>query len=658
MSKKVKILTLDTETYDGLRGKLKRIAIYDGYRVYYGYDFDDVSSVIDNYNDSGYDVHVYIHNMEFDLRKIPQIFDKNNVDWSKSLIINNNIVKLKTLSCVYQDSFALLPSSLARLSKDFDIEHCKIDLMAAVNKAYPGEYKNNVDFLDRCNRDDPIYLEYLGYDVISLYEVIYKVIKMLAIPVNRFVNIFTTASLSRYIFKYGYNGQGTYYKYEFKDPKNVNSDYKIMTEYQWTKSPEIEDFIRLGYCGGRTEVFKPLLKTKSGDYAYYYDVNSLYPFVMQLYAYPVGKPVFYKNAYEAERYFKRYCRLKNPNICGYINCTVHVPEQNIPPLPVKIGKLTFPTGTICGVWTYQELEYAINNCGCKILEYHAVCHFARSYKIFDRFVKFFANMKEDADAQKNEALRTLVKLIMNTGYGYTGMTRDDKFVLDSIGNKDDYAEIRYIDTELGFIEVPAVIESEYIQVQVAAYVTSRARLVWLDAARKVEAKGGIVYYGDTDSIVSSIKFDDDIVDPRVLGKWKLEKKPTDGIFIKPKVYALKLYDNNDSIKFKGVSKDYISQMDFKYYQDMLQKIKMGEKEMLVEEGRTVLRGLMYLTKNHIDYGNYETRDKKVYFDRQEKRNIDYKNNTSKPLHFNSLDDFLKFDYNIKKDVTYTNDNNY
>ena len=38
----IKIITLDTETYDGLRDVLKRIVIYDGKQVFYGYNFDDV----------------------------------------------------------------------------------------------------------------------------------------------------------------------------------------------------------------------------------------------------------------------------------------------------------------------------------------------------------------------------------------------------------------------------------------------------------------------------------------------------------------------------------------------------------------------------------------------------------------------------------------
>ena len=41
-SKPVKLITLDTETYNGLIAGLKRIAIYDGTDITYGYTFTDI----------------------------------------------------------------------------------------------------------------------------------------------------------------------------------------------------------------------------------------------------------------------------------------------------------------------------------------------------------------------------------------------------------------------------------------------------------------------------------------------------------------------------------------------------------------------------------------------------------------------------------------
>ena len=44
-----KLITLDTETYNGLKGDLKRIAIYDGVEVTYGYKFEDIEPKINEW---------------------------------------------------------------------------------------------------------------------------------------------------------------------------------------------------------------------------------------------------------------------------------------------------------------------------------------------------------------------------------------------------------------------------------------------------------------------------------------------------------------------------------------------------------------------------------------------------------------------------------
>lgn len=49
-------------------------------------------------------------------------------------------------------------------------------------------------------------------------------------------------------------------------------------------------FIRRGYYGGHADTYKPY-----GENIYYYDVNSLYPYVMKTFAMPGGKPVWHGN---------------------------------------------------------------------------------------------------------------------------------------------------------------------------------------------------------------------------------------------------------------------------------------------------------------------------------------------------------------------------
>lgn len=640
-SKPIKIITLDTETYNGLVGKIKRIAIYDGESVTYGYTFKDIEPKILELAKNN-TLHIYIHNAEFDLRKIPELFRKENIIWKKSLMINNKLTTLQCKDYTIHDSYKLLPMSLSKLSKGFEVSHGKLDLWEEVQKRYPGEYSDLVDFLDRCDTEDSLYLEYLGYDVISLYEIIMKLQQLTGIALKDFVKRVSTASLSRYIFKKGYKGT------PFISKGETVTDYEMLCKKNWNNDIEIENFIRLSYCGGRCEVFKPIMQEVYGRH---YDVNSLYPSVMLGTAYPIGNYDFYTNKKEVKQVFDEW--LQNHSGLGFLNCTVYIPPQNIPPLPVKMGKLTFPTGYVYGTWTYEELEYSIKYCGVEIIEYHALCHFRNTFKVFDNFVETFYKMKEKATEDKNEALRTLAKLLLNVGYGYTGMNRD-KETLDDIANIDKYDKVLFVDEEQGYIQVPADITSEYIQVQVASYVTSRARLVLLKALKKVEELGGNCYYCDTDSIVCDVELPAEMIHDTKLGLWALEgdniKK---ALFLKPKVYV-EVFENETNKKFKGISTDTQNEMTYETYQTILNDILDGTKDFrVIEKNKTTLRSIMYMQKNNIDFDYYETRDKKINYNVKEKREMNYNSNYTTPHHFETIQSFSDFRYkDLKKEVPF------
>ena len=637
----VKILTLDTETYNGLVGDIKRIAIYDGERVAYGYSFLDVEYVLKDYYKDGFWPVCYIHNMEFDLRKMPELFPK--IIWEKCFMINGKLVRIETNSYCFQDSFKILPSSLASLSKDFEVEHGKLDLWEEVQKAYPDQYTDKVDFLDRCDKDDKIYVKYLGYDVISLYEIIQKIIQITGLSEKDFTDRMSTASLSRFIFKNGFKGK------QFRHKNAKKSDYEYLCSYQWHNDIETEDFIRNSYCGGRTEVFKIILD----HLGFHYDVNSLYPFVMKEQPeYPIGKPVFYDKPDLAEHYFTRWQRDKNG--LGFLNCKVYIPLQNIPPLPVKMGKLCFPCGEIYGTWTFEELDYAVKECGVKILEYYAVCYFGITYPVFEDFISTFYEIKEQATLDKNMSLRSFAKLMMNVSYGYTGMRRDDKTSLKSYAKYEDYDVIVFANEEMGFIEVPTDIKAEYIQVQVAAYVTSRARLVLLKALREADKKGN-VYYCDTDSMVTDVELPSHMVDKSALGKWDLESRPEKALFLRPKVYAEIFTDKETGSKitnkkFKGVSRETQKEvLTYESYETLLhdlQEMKLEYK--VIEKNRTTLRSIMYMEKKNIPLNYYETRDKKMNFKSVEKRSMNYIENKTEPLYFSTEQAFTDFSFSQHK----------
>lgn len=674
MKKPIKILTLDTETI-GLHGALRRIAIYDGIKVYYGYKFEDVKSCLDAYYESGFDIHIYIHNLEFDIRKI-DIFGSEKILWEKSVIINKHYVKVACEKYTFHDSFRIIPGKLASITKDFQLEHAKLDLLEEVKKAYGNRYVNEVDFLSNCNIDDPIYLKYLGYDVISLYELIYKLMEISGLKEEIFVRILTTASLSKYLFKNGYKGhifrhskRKTDYQY-LTDNKKYSYDKDIKFNYSNTKItyPEIEKIIRKAYVGGRTEVFKPYTGIPSIGYtAKHYDFNSLYPYAMSNNVFPYGEPEYYEGEI-CKNIFDSW--LKYSQGLGFIEAEVYVPKQNIPPLPVKKGKLVFLTGHIKGVWTYPELKYAIENCGVKILKYLKCIHFPKTCCYFRDFVLTLYKLKEYGKNTGNKALTTFAKLILNCAYGWTGLNREDKTQLISFDKKERYENIIVSQNEkLGFCEIESTILSESVQVAAAAYVTSYGRLDLLKILKDCDAKG-IVYYCDTDSIVTNVEIDSKLIHPTKLGLLDLEKIVYEGIFIQPKLYyEIGLERKKGSLRFSTTKKHKgVRKIDVDYslntfnmnkalyeekfvagvYENIFKLLKEGSNsKIVVEKNRESLRSVLCTQKENIDINSYRVTDKGFNLANIQKRNMNYVSNFSEPWHCNSLEDFEELSF-VKK----------
>lgn len=660
----IKILTLDTETY-GMGGELRRIAIYDGQNVLFGYKFSDIYPMIEQYYNLNYSVHIYIHFLDFDARKIPEIFQSGTIDWDRTVLINQKYAKITCKHYTLHDSFKLLPESLENLTgkKGFNLTHAKMDLMEKVNQVYPNQYVDKSDFFMNCDADDPVYLEYLKYDVISLYDLIYKLMDVSGLCEEELVRCLSNASMSKKIFKQGYKGN------QFITEGESKTDYELATCMgAWHSSTmikdnvsnqnvsyyDIEKKIRESYFGGRTEVFKPHLKPLNTElFGFHYDVNSLYPYVMSCgNLFPIGFPKFYDVATIIKKNFNDW--RENHSGLGFIKCKVFIPKQDIPPLPCKISnKLIFPTGYIIGSWTYVELEYAIKNCGVKVLEYLEMIHFSRTFHVFQNYVKFFYDMKKNAKMTVNKALEKFAKLMLNTAYGWLALGREDKTELHSIAKLEKYAERTiYINEKLEYLECKSIVNSESIQPQIAAYVTSYGRLVLLHQMRK-QKKTGEVYYCDTDSIVTDVIMDTCDVDKYIIGKWDLEKKLLEGYFLQPKVYYEDYLEEDIekvNIKFKGISRATQKEFNKSLYQRIYRKLCKETNELfLVEEKKEILRSLRYTQKNNIDWNTVEERDKYINLGLKQKRNIDYLKNKSEPWHMESIEMFQNFTfYDIPK----------
>ena len=491
----------------------------------------------------------------------------------------------------------------------------------------------------------------MGYDVKGLYELILKIVEVSTIPLEKLVKCPTTASMSKYLLRNGYNGE------PFKTANRLKTDFEIMTRNKyWISDKPLIDFpdvtykqleykIREAYYGGRTEVFTPHLKNNFGKVSgYYYDVNSLYPYVCYDNEYPIGVPEFYTDKNTMSYRWRIWCKYHKG--LGFLKCKVFVPKQKIPPLPSRLDKLCFLTGYIEGSWTFVELEYAIKNCGVRIIEMEEMIFFKYTHKVYKNFIGVFSELKEKASEQKNNALRTFTKLIMNTAYGWTCMSRDDKTELDYIEKYEKYRDdgrLISVNKNLGFCEVKSIVRTETIQVQIGAYVTSYARLVLLDALRKQSEKGEI-YYCDTDSIVCSSPMDAEMVDKYVLGKWDLEKEVVEGLFLQPKLYSV-ITPEETEYKFKGVTKERQKSFTFEFYEGIYKALCNHDKGVIpVEENIQRLPTLKTAQKRGINPNELIITEKNLNLENTQKRNIDYRRNYSEAWHMDSFETFNNFDF--------------
>jgi len=95
---------------------------------------------------------------------------------------------------------------------------------------------------------------------------------------------------------------------------------------------------------------------------------------------------------------------------------------------------------------------------------------------------------------------------------------------------------------------------EGVSIPIAAATTAYGRIHITKIKNQILKMGGNIYYSDTDSIVTDIEELPNMVDPKVLGKLKLEHKVVRGYFISAKTYCLIKDKDKDTGKDKEIKK--------------------------------------------------------------------------------------------------------
>lgn len=321
--------------------------------------------------------------------------------------------------------------------------------------------------------------------------------------------------------------------YELSGVLPSTSGKMAISIYEKKFRPDIKQIanrrgIKQFYRGGRSEVFK-----FEGKNVRLYDVNSMYPYVMVKYPYPIG-PVFQEI---------------NINKEGYSFAIIKAPYNYVPYLPYKAGsKLIFPYGSFSGYYTNFELREAKK----RGIEFEVIDGYVcdETEYIFADYVKCFYDLRKKAKEEKNKVLDSYAKLMLNSLYGKFGqspfiqdlkikkienLSRDDVASM-VFGNKQKYAIVKKL-TFNPFV---------YYDYIIAGYITAYGRHVLYEYLEKLKPEE--LFYVDTDGIVSSGDLDNYV--GKDLGELKIEGEYEEYHGLLPKVYMLVNKDKT-IVKAKG-----------------------------------------------------------------------------------------------------------
>jgi hypothetical protein len=425
--------------------------------------------------------------------------------------------------CVWRfvDSYKLMPSALDKLAKTFGLG---------------GKVKQDLNL----HEDDPSWSVYLKADCTKLYGVLEKFHYYIVEVLGGEVGI-TAPATSMKLYR------------------------RRFLKGSIARSVETHAFIRESYCGGRCEDF-----IEHGTNLFYFDYNSSYPFSM-LESMPAGPGVWWRG--------KPPKRLREGNI-GFVRCNVHVPETlNIPPLPVRgkkedglpEGKLVFPVGKLHGVWEYSELQMA-EEVGCRIEEwFESVWYPARP--LFVEFVLELYKYRDKSRPGFDEALAEVVKRMLNALYGKFGQKtlRKKIYRFDDPKRPEHAKPAAPNDPECPIWYAEEESDAVYIIPQISARITSLSRQLLYRGMRAAEAKGGHVYYTDTDSLVTDVELGTSTELGALKDEFPGYSGRIRGWFIGPKLYLL----TADGAKnIDNVAQSAVDKARWGKYRAVLRPLKM------------------------------------------------------------------------------------
>lgn len=486
---------------------------------------------------------VYAHNLsKFDLVFIFKYLStlKNKGFKIKLLIRDQNIISIsiinrnKNISITIRDSYLILPASLSKLSQQFKVIQQKL-----IEPVFIGEGNSNYKMNDLSHYTKEIekisdfniwrnkIQKYCEVDCISLYQIL---IKFRTLIIQKFnidnLKYPTIPSLAFAIFR-------MHYLKENQIPLTTG---------------KVFDFIKQSFTGGRTDMYRPNGLNKD---IYVYDVNSLYPFVMSEFKYPIAQII----QFEGDPTI-----LDNKYWIGDVDVSIKN-DMFIPPIQLHYNI----SGKSGGIRTISP--NGSFNCKLNSVEYNSYKDYY-NFKINSGYLfetdYIFTNYVNDLykirkSYSKEDPLNYISKLLMNSLYGRFAM-RNIKNIFEFL-NKNEFLELleksnieieNYIDLNdslfVNYIDNSELDNESKSSISIASAVTAYARSIMYNV---IKDNIDHIYYSDTDSVYLDRPLNDNLISSKELGKFKLEYIFKDSVYIGPKIYAGITKDNDYICKIKG-----------------------------------------------------------------------------------------------------------
>lgn len=404
-----------------------------------------------------------------------------------------------------RDLFALIPGSLAGLSKTFNVEHAKIGIHELPESLY-------------C-RDRELFDDYLKHDTLAVQEIVYR---FHAWIIENHGNIgelpMTIASLAMRLFRSSMNDN-------------------IMTT--WNEKLKVLE--RSAYRGGRVSCFETGQHNVRID-----DINSLYPSVMH----DAIVPASYRGGFVTEYSGK----------LGVYTGSFEQTNRNYPPLLYDSETNDFSySGS--GTFMTPEIDELVSRGGIFKCSTGYVYHDTQN--LFQTFISNWWSVRQKAIENNDTASAFISKILMNSLYGKFGQkeTSTSCKLLTSEQQKNMLKRGTPFSSHGDYSLVETPTHSEHTFVGIAACITSYARVQLYRLMCDVVDHGGRVVYVDTDSV--HYVAEDSLELSKNLGGLK-EEYVGNVVYLGRKLYA----KENGEIKAKGIGRLNRSSLSFHDFKNL------------------------------------------------------------------------------------------